>query len=329
MHVRPLFAALLGALSVPAREELTLTRTFALEYELATTHFQLTGSENGRSEEHQAPAVRRAESELVEARDLCADAEDPLARFERRYETVSSSFAYQGGGQEPSEELVNAGLEGKTITFERADEGEWTRTTDAEGVNPRQLERLRADLSLGEFLPDEELAVGASWELGYAPFERLVGPLGPVGARARRRTMGGSSAGLELAPSCLVEPLWLLLAKAEGSATFTRVEAEEGAELAALAEIEFRFEATHDGSKHLLRGREGEVEDEVTITWSGTGTLAWERTSGALEIKLDGELDLEEEFAVAFEGNGVQGELKGSLACSGPFDAEAREAREE
>ena len=329
MHVRPLLAALLGALSVPARDELTLTRTFALEFELATTHFQLTGSENGQSQEHEAPAVRRQESELLEVHDLCADADDPLARFERRYETVSSSFAYEGGGQEPSDEIVNAGLEGKTIVFERADEGEWTRTTDAEGVNPRQLERLRADLSLAAFLPAEELEVGASWELGYASFERLVGPLGPVGARARRRAMGGNSAGLELAPACLVEPLWLLLAKAEGSATLTRLEPEEDAELPALAELEFRFEATYDGAKHLLRGREAEVEDEVTLTWSGTGTLAWDRATGAIELTLDGELALEEEFAVAFEGNGVQGEVKGSIACAGPFELEAREQREE
>lgn len=329
MHVRPLLAALLGALSVPAPDELTLTRKFVLEYELATTHFQLSGSENGRSEEHEAPAVRREESELLEVRDACADADDPLARFERRYETVSSSFSFQGGGQEPSEEIVNAGLEGKTIVFERVDEGEWTRTTDAEGVNPRQLERLRADLSLREFLPPEELEVGASWELGYAPFERLVGPLGPVGARARRRGVGGQGGGLELAPSCLVEPLWLLLAKAEGTATLTRVEPDEDAELPALAELEFRFESTYDGSKHLLRGREAEVEDEVTVVWSGTGTLAWDRASGALAIELDAELDVEEEFSATIEGNGVEGQVKGSIACSGPFDVEAHELREE
>jgi hypothetical protein len=141
--------------------------------------------------------------------------------------------------------------------------------------------------------------------------------------------MGGKNGGLELAPACLVEPLWLLLAKAEGTAKFTRVEADEDAELSALAELELRFESTYDGSKHLLRGREAEVEDEVKVTWTGTGQIAWDRATGAISIQIDGELDVEEEFSATVVGNGVEGTVKGSLECAGPFELEAREQREE
>jgi len=329
MSTRTLLTALLGVLAAPARDEVVLTRTFTSELELATTRFHLEGSENGRSQAHEAPGVRREESELLELRDRCDDAADPLARFERHYETVSSSFAFHGGGQEPSDEIVTAGLEGKTVVFERDEEGEWSRTTDAEEVNPRHLERLRADMSLAEFLPAQELELGASWELPYAVFERVVAPLGPVGARARRRAMGGGQGGLDLAPACLVEPLWLLLAKAEGSATLTRVEAEEGAELGQRAELEYRFRASYDGSQHLLRGREAEVQDEVELEWSGSGTLAWDAERGVIELVLAGELQLTEEFSVDFEGNGVQAQVQGELECGGTFELEAREGREE
>ena len=323
-------AAALGLLCAPARDELTLTRSFALEFELATTSFHLTGTENGKSEERDAPPVRRAESELLEVRDRCADGADPLARFERDYETVASSYAFDGG-PEPVEETVTAGLEGKTITFEREDEDEWSRTTDAAGVNERQLERLRADLRLAVLLPEGESEIGTSWELPYATFERLVAPLGRVGARQRRRTVAGGRGGLDLAPAALVEPLWLLFAKAEGVATCTRIEPEEGAALPALAELEFRFTSSYDGAKHLLRGQDTgpEIEDELQATLRGTGTLAWDPESGALELRLEGELEFEEEFSVAFEGNGVEAEVAGELECSGKFELVAKEERAE
>jgi hypothetical protein len=330
VHTRPLLAALLGTLAAPARDEQVVERSFAFEFELATTRFHLAAREPGKSDEQDAPAVRRTESELLELRDTSDDATDPLARFEREYETVSSSYSFAGGGQEPSEELVTAGLEGKTVTFEREDEGEWSRSCDAEGVNPRQIERLRAELGLEVFLPAEEIEVGASWELGFVPFERLIGPLGPVGARARRRAMGGGGGALAVSPACLVEPLWLLLAKAEGRAKFTRLEPDEGEEWEGVAQFEFHFESTYDGSKHLLRGREAQVKDEVEGTWSGTGRVAWTSgDAGTVELALEGELHFVEEFAVEFEGNGIDAELDGEIECGGRFEAEAKASRVE
>lgn len=327
MSPRSLFAVVLGALAGPGRDEVTFARSYVLEFELVTSNFTLTGSENGESHEKQGPRVRRSESEMLETRDRCEDAADPLARFEREYETVASRMSYEGPDQEPDEQMVTAGLEGKSVRFVREDEGEWSRTTDAKDVNERQLARLRADLGLGVFLPEELPAVGTSWELDYATFERLVGPLGPVGARMRRGA-GAGRAGLDVAPSALVEPLWLLLAKAEGSATFARVEPEEGAELPALAEVEFRFEAEYDGAKHVLRGREAETSDRTTTTWSGSGTLAFDPAAGALVLTLDGELALEERFTIAFEANATQAEVVGELSCAGRFEVEARETRE-
>lgn len=328
MSLRALLAASLGLVTLPVREELVLERRFALEFELATTAFELRASEGERTEEQRPPAVRRSESQLLEATDRADDAADPLARFARTYETVSSAFSFGGGAREPDEEVVTAGLEGRTVTFEREGEDEWSRASDGEGINERQLARLRADLALAVFLPPEGHAADEPWELGYAPFERLIGPLGPVGARQRRRTPGAGG-GLDLAPSGLVEPLWLLLARAEGTATFTPAEPDDEAELPRLATFEFRFEASHDGAKHLVRGREAEVEDEVELVWEGTGTLAWDPASGAIELALVGELELEEEFRVSFTANGATAELEGTLACNGPLELEARERRAE
>lgn len=328
MSLRALLAASLGVLSAPAAEERVVERHFTLEFELATSSFELRASEGGRTEEQRPPAVKRGESQLLEATDRCDDAADPLARFARRYETVSSAYSFGGGAREPEEEVVTAGLEGRTVTFVREDEEEWSRTCEGEGIQERQLARLRADLSLGVFLPPGEHGPDEPWELGYAPFERLVGPLGPVGARQRRRT-AGTGGGLDLAPSALIEPLWLLLARAEGTATFTPAEPDDGAELPRFATFEFRFEASHDGAKHLVRGREAEVEDEVELVWEGTGTLAWDPASGAIELALVGELELEEEFRVSFTANGATAELEGALACNGPLELEARERRAE
>lgn len=328
MSLRALLAASLGLVTLPAREELVLERRFALEFELATTSFELRATEGERSEEQRPPAVRRSESQLVEATDRADDAADPLARFARTYETVSSAFSFGGGAREPDEEVVTAGLEGRTVRFEREGEDEWSRASSGEGVNERQLARLRADLSLAVFLPPAEHAADEPWELGYAPFERLIGPLGPVGARQRRRTPG-TGGGLDLAPSGLVEPLWLLLARAEGTATFTPVEPEADAALPRLATFEFRFEAEHDGAKHLVRGREVEAEDEVELAFEGTGTLAWDPESGVIELALAGELDLTEELRVSFSANGSTAELEGSLAMNGPLELEASERRAE
>jgi len=328
MSLRALLAASIGFVALPARAELVLERRFALEFELATTAFELRASEGGQSEEQRPPAVRRSESQLLETTDRADDADDPLARFVRHYDTVSSAFSFGGGAREPDEEVVTAGLEGRTVAFEREDEDEWSRTCDGEGIHERQLARLRADLSLAVFLPPAEHAPAEPWELGYAPFERLIGPLGPVGARQRRRTPG-TGGGLDLAPSGLVEPLWLLLARAEGTATFTPEEPEADAALPRRATFAFRFEAEHDGAKHIVRGREVEAEDEVELFLEGTGTLAWDPESGAIELVLEGELDLTEELRVSFSANGATAELEGSLAMNGPLELEASERRAE
>jgi len=311
-------------------DERELERRFVSELELRTDTFELTTAEEGRTAEQGVPHYGREEAAEVVAVDTLFDDEEPPAKFARLYRAVTSSSRITGGKKDGEAKTFSAGLEKKRVTFERDAEGAYARTCDDADVRAGQLKRLRADLSLSELLaPTREegfaLEPGAAFELSGADCLRLLSPL-EEGARRARKKVGRTKAGLDFAPAALTEPLSALVAGMEGKLTATLRAHEEDDELPLAATLAFRFESTYDGSKGLVAEGAGEAEDELTLTYEGTGTLAWDPADGRVALALQGEVRVSEEFRVRVEANGKTAELSGKLAMTGDLSAEAHEA---
>ncbi|MSR62797.1 MAG: hypothetical protein EXS08_10180 [Planctomycetes bacterium] len=321
---------LLLAAAGPRAEERELERRFASELELATDDFELSASEEGRTVEQSVPHYGREEATELETVDTLFDDEVPPAKFVRLYRAVTSSSRLSGGKKDAEAKTVSAGLEQKRVTFERDEEGQYARSCDDADVRPGQLKRLRADLSLAELLAptraeDFALEPGASFELTGADCLRLFSPV-EEGPRRARAKVGRTKRGLDFAPAALTEPLPALFAGLEGTLTATLRAHADDDELPLNATLEFELESAYDGSKGLVAEGTGEAEDELTLTYAGTGTLAWDPDSGRVELELRGELHLSEEFRVRIEANGKTAEINGKLAMTGDFTAEAHEA---
>ncbi|HEX6884262.1 MAG TPA: hypothetical protein VF530_12865 [Planctomycetota bacterium] len=320
----PLAPLLLALLPTSQDEPRVVERRFEAEIELASERFRVVGSEDEAREEKVLPPQVRTQADEIEIVDTLRSEEAGSEVFERFYRTVATSFEV-GQKRGPQARTVNAGLEGRTVVFEREREGGWARRCDDPEVRPVQLKRLRAELDLAAFLPTEEgTEPDASWEL---PAELLGRVFAPVEAEVRRPRPKeeAQKSGLNLSPAALSVPLAALLAAPEGHLTATRLPDDEEEELPCRAKLEFRVTSTHDGSATILAGRAGEAQDELALLYQGTGTLAWDPASGAIELELEGEARLEETFSATIAGNGATAELEGELVLSGPLRFTASE----
>lgn len=322
MLLVPLLLAFLSTLQDDPR---VVERRFAAEIELASERFEVTGSEDETREQKTLPPQVRAQADEVEIVDTLRSEEPGAEVFERLYETVATSFEV-GQKRAPQTRTVNAGLEGQTVVFEREREGGWARRCDDPEVRPVQLKRLRAELDLAPFLPEEGVEPEATWEL---PAELLGRVFAPVEAEVRRPKPKEEApkSGLNLSPAALSVPLAALLTAPEGHVTATRLADDEEEELPCRAQLAFRVTSSYDGSATILAGRAGEAEDELTLLYQGTGTLAWDPASGAIELELAGDARLEERFRLEVEGNGATAVVEGVLVLSGELAFEAKEER--
>lgn len=330
--MRPLLLALaLGLAADGSGQELVLERSFSAELELLTESFEISAGDEGHTVTQEGPRYLREQADEVELRDVLADDERPPARFTRLYRTVASSFRMGTEGA-PRERTASAGLEGKSVLFERDEDGSYARSSEDADARPGQLKRLRADVALAPFLPgDEARAPGASWEVPWSTFARLVSPVEERWRRAGKAP-GAVAGALNVAPAALTEPVASLLAAAEGQALLTWSAPEDAPEDARAhqARVEFEFTSTFDGAGGLLGGLagEGEAEDEVRATYAGTGTLAWDE-GGAIRIEVEGELRLVETFRVEVEAGDRSGEMRGKLVVSGTLALAGEERRED
>ncbi len=355
--MRAFAVALVLVLAAGARqdEERTIVRSFSSELELSAESFELRGTEDGNSQDQEPPTYVREQAEELELVDTLRGDEDPPAEFTRLYRAVTTSFRV-GVESAPREKTASAGLEGKSVTFEREQDGSYARSCDHADVRQGQLNRLRADVSLARFLPPaadeseegddddqddagtEERDAGASWEIPCEVLARLISPAEET-ARRRNPKAPRPSGGLNLAPAALREPLVALYAACDGVITATDADAhdgdtdEEGAdeeddELPRHARLEFRLTSRFDGSEGLLGGFEAEADDELELSYEGTGTLAWDPEDGRIEIECQGELELRESFHVTVEGNGKTGEIEGKLVLRGRWTLAGEERRE-
>lgn len=320
---------LLALALAPGQGSRVVERRFTAEVELATERFEVVGSEEETTEVKRLPLPVREQADEIEIVDTFLDDEDPPASFERLYRTVMRASDVGRKGS-PQSQTTSAALAGKTVTFERERDGTYARRCDDPDARPVQLKRLRAELSLAPFLPPPaEGPDGAgegpeSWEVPNAELGRLFSPLEAEVRRPRPKESEPKS-GLRLAPAALGVPLGALLSAPEGSLTATRLPSDEEEELPCRARLAFRLNGTYDGSAMLLVGRTGETEDELTLTYQGTGLLAWDPDSGAIEIELEGEARLVETFRAVIEGNGATAEVKGELVMSGTMGFTGRE----
>ncbi len=326
---------LLGCLAAATQEPRVVERSFTSELELATDSFEITASEEGRSEEQQGPRLEREEAYEIEIADTLFDDQQPPAKFTRFYRTVMNSLRLSGS-KSPLEKTVSAGLEGQRVTFEREENGRYVRSCEDDAVRQVQLNRLRADLSLARFLPpadpEGEREAETSFALSFGEFARILAPLEERPRRPHKKS-AASVGGLNVAPAALTEPIAALLAGAEGELTVTPRARAEDDELPRNADLAFRFDATFDGSAGLLAAGAGEApqeaQDEVQLVYEGSGTLAWDPESGRIELQCQGELRVSEHFTVRVEAGGKTGEARGRLALTGTLALEAREERGE
>jgi hypothetical protein len=329
-----LLACALLAPSGTAQEPRAVERRFGTELELSTATFELVGSEDGHRVEQRAPRYVREQADEVELEDTLLDDGAPPAKFTRHYRTVATAFRI-GAENAPREKTAAAGLEGRTVTFEREPGGTYARTCADEDVRPALLRRLRQDLSLACFLPpeeDEESGPGSRWEFPSAHLLRLIAPL-EEGVRRPRKRPAGPPGGLNFAPAALGEPLASLFDAAAGDSSATLLAPTEDDELPRNARLEFRLTSAYDGAETLLAGLMGdadaEAEDEVQLVYEGDGTLSWDPESGQVELVCRGELRLSESFSVSLEANGKRGVVEGKLELVGSLELEAREEPQE
>jgi hypothetical protein len=323
--------ALFLAFAAPQDEATRVVeRRFTTELELATERFSVTGSEGGATEEKAMPEQVRSQADEIEIVDTYLDDEDPPEAFERLYATVASAFDVGRPGA-PRSRTVSAGLQGKTVTFEHERDGGYARRCDDPDARPVQLKRLRAELSLAPFLPpaaEDGEDPPASWDLPVSELGRLVSPV-EAEVRRPRAKEESSKGGLNLAPAAFSVSLGGLVATAEGTLRATRLPLAEDEPLSSRARLEFQLAATHDGSATLLAGRAGEAADELRLLYRGSGTLAWDPATGAIELELEGEARLAESFRARLEANGATAEVTGELVMSGTFAFAGRESRGE
>jgi hypothetical protein len=321
-------ALLLACLATQLGEERVVVRRFGSEVELTTERFEIRGSEGETRETKRLPQQVRRQAEEIELVDTHADAEDPLASFTRHYATVTGTYEV-GEARAPRAKTESARLAEKTVTFERERDGRYAPSCDDPDVRPALLRRLRVDLALSPFLPasGEGQEPGDTWELPNAELGRIFLPLESALRRPQAKDEPPRG-GLSLAPAGLVIPIGALLLAPEGSVRATRLARESDEELAERARLEFRLRGTHDGSAVILAGRAGEAEDELVLTFQGSGTLAWDPARGAIELTLEGEARLEETFRAVLSGNGATAEIEGELHMSGRLSFEASERPE-
>ena len=248
-------------------ESRTVARHFSSELELKSERFELTGSEGENSEVQHPPEQVREQADEFELVDTF-DPDDPAARFERLYKTVMNSVKV-GDQRRPHEKTQSAGIEGKTVTFERERDGSYTRTCTDPNVRAGLLKRLRAELSFAALLPPAGTSAAESWEIPAAEFARLFSPVESDVHRPRAK-LDAPKGGLNLAPAAMGVPLAALLNAPEGTFVARPRAVEEdgtGDEFPRQAELEFKLTSTFDGSDLLLGGLEAKAEDALELTY--------------------------------------------------------------
>jgi len=298
-------------------------RRFTSELELATERFELHGSEEGRQVEQEGPRNVRERADEIEIEDTPLDADDPGAGFARHYRVITSALR-MGREEAPEERTTTAGLEGRTVRFERTADGAYERSCEDAELRKGQLKRLRAELSLRAFLPPEDHEPDEAWEPEPAALLRLVSPLEDGPSRRGAGRAPKTQRGLDLAPVVYTEGLGALMAALEGTLEATPLAEPEG-DWPRSARLEFRLTSTFDGSEGLLRGREARVDDTLELEYRGTGSVSWDPDSGRIEVACEGALRLTERFEVEFEGNGATATVNGDLEVSGTLALEASE----
>jgi len=183
----------------PLQEERVVRRSFSTELELSTESFDIEASEEGKRAAQQGPHYTREEAYDVEVTDTLLGDEDPPAKFTRHYDTVMNSLRLSGA-KSPLEKTGSAGLEGKTVTFERDEKGRYERSCDDAEVRPVQLNRLRLDLSLARFLASGDEEAPESWTLPFAEFQRLLAPLEERPRRAHAKAAATADGSLKRRP---------------------------------------------------------------------------------------------------------------------------------
>jgi len=193
--------------------------------------------------------------------------DERVTRFERTFEELSQKRTVESPMlPETQEGERKSDLESTTVVFEwDADTEEYEREFSVdEGLDDGLLEGLVEDLTLRDFLPEDEVSEGDSWEVDIETFAQALWPGGSLSFYEEEQGPDESYQELE----------GLLRGSLEGSAeaTFEGLREEDGVRVAV---ITVEVEATTEGEIEVEDPRMGEVIRAVAIEREFEGELLW------------------------------------------------------
>ncbi len=207
-----------------------------------------------------------------------------LLSFVRDYTELAGegSFSVEVPPEAPEESSWQreSPLAGERVAFQwDAKAGAFTRKLVGGGDPPEPLDILQARMDLTEFLPEQDVEVGASWEVDAALLAGLLNPGGPL-----RLDRGEQSTEL---------PFETLSIEGELTVKLEQIAHEDGVRIAVLT-IEGQCEqvAEREGDLTRVPVAEGEATDTATWNYDIEGSLRWNLDAGhALSLDLSGPFD--------------------------------------
>lgn len=235
-----------------------------------------------------------------------------LRSLQRTYEEASDTQVQSmktPRDEQSREQESKTELAGKTVAFTfDAAKDEWKREFVGDEGDDALLAGLQPQYELLEFLPEDEVADGAEWELGTAAAAALLFPGGDLSMKSEEDTDAEIAARKAMRDAL----------EGKGKATFKGLHEEDGV---SLAQIEFEIEA---GSKWDLE-RDGGATEQRSVAFKLKGEIAWnmsKRRAVHWAVEHEGKLEMhakrtmsrgDQTFDIA---NDTQLALRGKGGCA-------------
>ena len=268
---------------VTVEADTTVTKTFTnvLSMEVVDLEVSIDGEDQDIPEDQQPKISISDEEEVVFEDKYVAVADGKPTEILRTFTTLidnsSETVAVPGSDEFEKSEEGESELEGETVRFLWDAEAEEYEVSFAEDddQDASLLEELEADADFLFLLSDEEMEVGASWEVDALAFDRISSPSGNL-----KSISPDSDEELDDAFSESFRD------NLEGTFEGTYKSLEEGvATIVYEGEVTTAFEIESTG--------EGAPPQTFELTFTFTGTLLWNVEKGvASEFQFDGDVEM-------------------------------------
>lgn len=253
----------------------------------------------------------------------------PLS-LQRKFEAIdskdSSSFSMEGEGTSPeshdSAVVGHSAIEGKTVEFEWDASSEAYARHEGEGATSEELlAGLVEETDLRSWLPEEDIAIGASWKLEGEALDALLHPGGDLAIE--RTGEGAEYWPADFRSRVLEGEIELTLSSIEEATAYTPqkpVEESHRARIAIAGEV--REVVEREGDLSRVPVAQGEATQVDTTTYHLDGELVWDLATGMphdlslaarferVSVTTKDEGEPEYEHSLTFRGN-----MKVAMEC--------------